>query len=409
MPIKKLMCRSEIADSPFRSLQEVENYLKTIKQKMDEAEALLRKYQSQFSHTERAASLTFEITRDPTALKRKKDGLAPKIDKIVIPSLDKLRANFGIVDELAEQVENMETLYSSVLVSFKGSRGQQETLKSIKAMKSAAEAKLKRALEFLGTIGDKYAPTDFKKLVADAIDGISEGLTFRSHRLSYYANEETDGTLVFTAYLELIDLAEQNDGEYPSFYVVFTCRLSVDPEDKKSLTVKYLATVMHHFQAPGKFFAGKPVTNAADAVTKISTMLALENIATTIGSIPHNLNPDKITKDRFRVKDKIARINVEPNSLTFAFLKSVKEKEARVMSNSLYVEVQQILHHIKGARVKVRFGPGTGEDAGRMTVRFTLTNPAQDTQVSTDDIDFLKNQFKLDDSRLRQVVKIINS
>lgn len=42
-------------------------------------------------------------------------------------------------------------------------------------------------------------------------------------------------------------------------------------------------------------------------------------------------------------------------------------------------------------------------------VRFTLSNIARDDQINVVDLDFLKEQFNLDDDKLRQVVRVINS
>ena len=68
---------------------------------------------------------------------------------------------------------------------------------------------------------------------------------------------------------------------------------------------------------------------------------------------------------------------------------------------------------MKNAKIKVKIF----KDAMRVgktrqenyVVRFTLSNIARDDQINVVDLDFLKEQFNLDDDKLRQVVRVINS
>lgn len=408
MAIKRqmMLCSTEIADSPFRSLQDVDKLLKLIKQRMDDAESLLRQYQTQFSRSETTAAMEFLINKDPGAGKKKPAITVDKVDKFVVPKLDQLRNNFAIADQLSDQVDSLETLYSTISVNFRGVRGQPDTLKNIRAMQKSAEAKLAAALKFLNTIGSKYAPTQFKEMVDEAMKGISTELEYSNHKTFLYAHETTDGSMTFTYYVQLLNLMEDDGEQYPEFYIVFTCVLSPMSGDKKSLGVEYFVTVMQHFQTPGKFNPGRKVVGPQEAIATVGTLMALENISTSIGTIPHNLNPVHMNKDRFRAGSRVATIEVEPNALTFAFLKNVKKDEAKQLANSLYVDVKGMLtKSLKDkAQLKVKFGPVDG----RFYVKFILVNPAADGQVSVNDLEFLKNQFNLDDNKMRNLVRVIN-
>lgn len=405
MAIKRVMCCTEIADSPFRSLQDVEKYLQSLKEQLNDAESLLRQYQSQFSRSVTAApDLEFTINKDSGPGKKSPKIGLDKIDKFVVPKLDKLRSNFMIVDQLSEDVDKLNTLFSTVSVDFRGNRGLSQMLNNIKAMRNSAEAKLDAALKFLSKIGEKYAPTPFKEMADEVCKKLSEDLEFSSYKTFIYAHQQVSGDITFTLYVQLLNLVEEDGEQYPEFFIVFTCLLSPLATEKGVLTVENYVTVMNNFQTPGKFSPGRLVTNAKSALSNISTLLSLENISTSIGTLPHNLDPSKITKDKFKFGSKVANIEVDPNSISFAFLKQVKKDEAKSYANSLYVEVKNMFARIKNAQVKVKF---TQED-GRFVVRFMLMNLATDKQINTNDLDFLKQQFDLDDNKLRKVIQIIN-
>jgi hypothetical protein len=70
------------------------------------------------------------------------------------------------------------------------------------------------------------------------------------------------------------------------------------------------------------------------------------------------------------------------------------------------IEVKNAKIKVKIFKDAVRAGKSKQEN---YVIRFTLSNIARDDQISVMDLDFLKEQFNLDDNKLRQVVRVINS
>jgi len=408
---------TEIADSPFRSLQDVQTHLDSLKTHIEDLDSLLKQYQLQFSKAQKfdapkaktlAAELEFNINKDQPRSKTRQTRRGQtitldSIDKVVIPKLDVLRKNFSIADELSEQADDLDKLYNSVAVNFRGIRGSNDMLKNVKALQKSVEMKLDKALKFLSSIGEQHTPKNFRDFIEATIARIAPELDFKTHHTYMYGYETKDQDLAFAVYLELIGLTDDEGNVYPKFYIVFNCVLRPS-SDKTQVDPVYYMTVMHDFATPGKYGLGKKVTTPDEAANVLGMMLELENINTAIGTQPHNLNPDRVNKGKFKAGNRVAKIQVDPNALTFELLKSVKASEANEIAKSLYVDVKAMMSHIKGAHIKVKVEKvGTG-----FSIKFTLTSLAGKGQVSVNDIDFLKETFGLDDTKLRKVVKIIN-
>ncbi len=408
MAIKRLMGCTEIADATqYRSLTDVERHLQFIKEQLNDTDALLRTYRMQFARVERSAleqAIKFTINQGGDPAKKGSGKIVTnQIDKVVIPKMDAMRSNFEVVTQLSDKVQELETMYAAVEINFRGVRGQPDVLKSIKTMKAGAEAKLKQALDFLKDVGDKYAPTYFKTMAKGVADKLNEDLDFEKAKIAMYATEMATGELSFTMYIELKNLRDESGETFPKFFIVLTCVLAPMSSEKNKLSVETYVTVMHEFQAPSKFDAGKRVYTDKEALAEIGHLLSLENISTAIGTLPHGMmGVDKsfLKQAGTRVSD----VEVDPSSFTFWFLKAVKDGEARTLMNSIYPQVRGMLSHIRKAQVKMRLV----EHDGRFGAKYSLVNLARDDQISVQDLDWLRTQFKLTDQKLNEVVKIIN-
>lgn len=404
---------AEIADGAFRSLQEVQKYLDGIETDLNDLDGLIKQYQLQFSKVQQqhpvtaAESIIFDIdVNTPKGPRKPKGGNTINtdiIDKVVIPKIDVLRKNFTIVDEIADKVDDLDKLYNSTSVNFRGIRGSNEMLKAIKSLQRTAKSSLDKALTFLGDIGERHTPKNFKDLIKDTITQVSPELTFKSHKTFMYGYETKDGNLAFAVYLELTSLTDDEGNIYPKFYIVFNCVLKPTKDLTKVEPIYYL-TVMHDFATPGKYALGRKVTSSKEAATMLGTMLEMENIYTAIGTQPHNLNPDDYPKGKFEASQSIESIEFTPSSINFMLKKGVKAKDIQAVAVSLLKDVKGIFAKIKKATVSMKID----QSADPKVIKFTLTNLSPENKVSVNDIDFLQDQFGLDAKKLRRVIDIIN-
>lgn len=408
----KLMSISDLADgSKFRSLPEVEKYLDSVLQKISNLEGLLNQYQLQFARVRELSSMEFVINPDQSPSGKgtgKKLSLDQTVD-IKVPRMDLLQKNFAIVEELAEQVNGLTSLYNSVTVNFRTIRGSAATLDNIKKLKNVAQQKLDKALKFLQNVGTKHVPGPFQEFVNATCALVTPSLQFKDSDFFVYAYQNKEEQLSFCVYVELKGLVTNDASDfYPKFYLVFTA--SLIPKDKK-VYPKYQVTVLHDFAAPGTFPAGREVADPAAASRVLGTLLDLENVSTSIGVVPHNVDP-KLKPSKFTVSKFIRSLIVDPDSLEFSLVPGLSTQKVNEVAQTLYTEVKTLIE-VKNAKIKVkifkdavRAGKSKQEN---YVIRFTLSNIARDDQISVMDLDFLKEQFNLDDNKLRQVVRVINS
>lgn len=409
MPIKQLqvLTSTEVADSPFRSLTEVEKYLEVVKKHLQDLEGTLVQYRTQFARAETAAGIEFTINRDKTE-KKKGGGAKIGLDKIKIPKPELLRKNFSVLEDLSDQVEMLTSLFNTVSVNFRGVRGSNETLANIKAMKKTAESKVNEALKFLATVGQKHIPSEFKQMVEATIGYMSPHLTFRSNETSIYAYETKEENLAFSVYIKLYGLEDDEGNQHPEFYIVFTCILKPSiAAGAGKVDAHYYVTAMPDFQAPGKYLLGKEIETPASASAALGLMLEMENISTAIGIAPHGLDPTKITRNKFSVASKIAKLDIGPHTITFELLKNVSAKEAQALAATLYTELKGMMHRMPKAKLRAKLSKAADD---RFVITYTMTNLARDSQINVNDIEFLREHFPfLDDRKALQIVKVINS
>lgn len=418
MTIRKLMTKAEAAEKNFRTLPEVDSLLEQIKQKLADLDELTNNFRTQFAraekaglgtqvHIENAAPFSFKVdfkNGDDPKVSRKIDIKTQRLDKVVIPKPEVLRKNFDVVIELYDQIETLQNVYNSVSTNLKGVKGSVDTLKKIKSMIVAARAKIEKALAFLQTVGEKYAPKPFKKLVESTIDLIEEGLDFSSYENYLYATETPNKELMFTHYVMLKGLVDNDGGQFPSFYIVFSCILR--PMEGK-VVPEYYVTVMHEFAAPGTFALGKQIDTNKNAQLAIFTMFHLENVSNAMGTVPHNIDPEKLTRDKFSIAQAIKSVEATPSTITFVLLKNTPKKAIPEIAAKIYGELKaKIQGRMKNVRLRAKI---TKTDAGYAAIEYTLINLAENDQVSIHDLDYLKEVLKVDDVKMRQIIKILNS
>lgn len=418
---KKLLSSTEIADSRFRSLAEVEQYLDFVKAKIDDEDRLLRHLEIRFSRkTETAAPITFTVQRDGGPNPGRSSGVkspeidSMKLDKVVVPDLNDLRQNFAIAHEIQEQIDNLDVLESNLSVNFRDVRGVNDTISSVKKMRAGLQTKLDRALKFLNNIGTKYAPEPFKEVVQDICSQLNDELTYSDFNVFGYATQakpqpgKETGPLVFTTYVQLKNLEEDDGHQYAEFYIVFTNHLLPDPTSKGHMVSRFFVTVMPSFAVPGRFSPGRRFKTAKEGLSEIGHLLSLENISNAIGTVPHNISKEKFDKNNFRSSDLVSDIEVDHDSITFVFKKNVNVDQVKSAGNQLFVDVKNMFKsQIGSAQLKFRL---LRDVSGRQyKLRFTLATPAKPHQVDIHNLDWLKSEFKLSDDKLRRVVNILNS
>lgn len=397
--------RADLAEHNFRSLEEMERYLKGLEEDVTNLGELVNQYEKKFEKScVTAAETVFKVTLDDNAPRKVKQGdktiTVNRWQKIVIPKMDQLRSNFSVVDELYEKLEVLHTLEGSLKSNFKAKHGAGSVLKGIERLRKVTEGKIATALRFLQNIATKHVPEPFTLLIEKTLDVLSKTIQHESYETFLYVHENPNGNFQFTAYIRLLNVSDEEGKVYHDLYLVFTCELT---NLRKETTITYYVTLLHDFVTPGKFPPGTEIDSPKAAITVLGTLLELENFSNSLGTLPMVTTND-VTKNSFSVKDKIHSFEADSHSWEFVLVKSLKdEKEISKIVQQLYLEVKASMVRIK-PKLKVR----TTKRGGSTVVQFTLTNLADSSQVSVNDLDFLRTKLGIDDDKLRRIVRVIN-
>jgi hypothetical protein len=400
---------SEIAEHNFRSLEEMEDVLQEVEQDVNDLGQLVDQYERKFARAAAVAAPTeFKIVTQPTGkrLQMKKGSPLPSLKswpKVAIPNLSQLKSNFTVVDELYDKLEVLQTLEGSLTANFKARHGAGKVLAGITRLRKVTESKIAKALRFLQNLATKHVPEPFTGLIDDTLQEVSVKVNYADYETFLYVHENEGGNFQFTAYIRLLSVQDEEGRAYPDLYLVFTCELRPNPANKKEVSLTYYVTVLHSFATPGKFSLGTEVDSVRGAVMVLGTQLELENFSNSLGVLPLPIDK-KLTKDAFSVKDKIHSLEVDDSAMTFVLKSVVKTSEVNAIREQLYVEIRAMLFRFK-AKLKMR---QFKSESGKTAIQFTFTNLADSSQVSLNDLDFLKTRLGLDDDKLRRVVKIIN-
>jgi hypothetical protein len=411
MAIKRMLSSTEVADFPFRSLQDVERYLEVVKEKMNDDEEILRQLEQQFSRSAQRAALTFELNR-PDSRPNPNITRGPKIDtqhvdKVVVPDLKKLKDHFLIVDEMHEKIDTLNTLHAQLSVTLRNVQGSNKTLQSVLNTKKSMEQKLKRAMDFLSKIGDAHAPKEFRKMVQTICDTLSEEFTYSDVTTAVYAVQHDNGDLTFSEYVKLTNFEDDDGDTYPEFWIVFTAALRPVQGERVKVNMTYYVNVMTHFQPPKPNYYGRPFGKVSEALKAIGVLMGIENVSVSLGVLPHGLSPNLLSKKSLDKGNHIADVIVDSNSVTVVLIKNTNKEETEKIRLGLHAEILDILkmhgHKKPILKNKVSYDGGTR----RYSIKYTVATPVSKEELDTGVVDFLKEQHELDEDTVTDVVRAI--
>jgi hypothetical protein len=397
----------------FRYIDDVTRFLDDMRQSVDETSSLINVQQRMLARLLKPfpekvaaalsavkAALTFNISDDAgdkkSYLKRKID---PELTKVVVPNMADLKKQYGLAEDLYEKHRMLEAVGTQMSMQFQEkNRGEayKQAEDSLKMLKAKVDGELKKVLAFLNEVASKHVPKTFMRYRQAIMQEIEEHVMFESSNQFMYVNTTDDGDLVFTNYIMLVNATNLDGNVTPHLYI------SIQWIVGEHVQVQ----VNHEFELPAILLreGGTAVSSVGEAVKAISELLDLEDFATSLGTVPLSTqlkdDPSQISEQMFSYKERISKVNVDQDSITFNLRPGTSNVQAQEMSRPLYLEVKQLFRNSRGVRLRVAISS--------RAIKFTLVNLAERGQVSLHDAEFLAQKFGLNDSQLRKVVNILN-
>jgi hypothetical protein len=239
----------------FRYMDDVTRYLSNMRSDIEDSENLIKV-------TQKALASVAKVKIDAQKID-------PDIKKKVVPSLSKLKSQYGLIEDLYEKHRTLESVESQIALQFPERRGEvyEKTTATLRELKKKVEQQLRAVLDFLRDISDKHEPKSFGKYRQAVIQELQEQLHFRDSEQYLYAST-ADSDLLFTSYFLLNDVLTEDGRTVPNLYV------SVQWVVGSCVYVH----VSNEFELPEDLMheQGTACKTMAETVTAISTLLNAE-------------------------------------------------------------------------------------------------------------------------------------
>jgi len=394
----------------FRYIDDVQRFLDKMAEEIDETEKLVKVYQTQLAYLRKpkgwvtaslvkAAEMEMTITQDgpkKAYLKRKID---PELTKVVIPKISKLEKQYALSEDLYAKHRTLEMAEAQIAMQFPDRRGEayDAVVATMNTLKAKVAEELKKVLGFLNEVAEEHVPKTFQKYIDAVRQEVQEHVFFEDSNLFLYVSTTPEGEIAFTYYLMLKN-ATNDEGEVtPTLYI------SVQWVVGDSITVQ----LNPEYELPGQLLkeGGTEVSSVGEAVKAISELLALEDFASSLGTVPLSTQLRKpaseLKPEMFTYKDFIQKLDVDNDKLIFKLRKGVDEEQLKEIGYALFQEVKSLFKNSRTA--KIRMKPSTTQ------IEFTVTNIAKGSDISTYDAEFLVDKFGISEQQLRKVITILNN
>lgn len=400
----------------FRYFEDIKRFLDVLDKDISESQLVLNQQQKLLasvvarmsSQLTTAAGFVFNVTptdrKDQLSLVRKmKTKIDPELTKVVVPNMRKLQAQYNLAEDLYEKHKAVESVETQLSLAFPDRRGPEyvATINQISSMKAKIADQLKQCLEFLNQVAEKHVPKQFQTYVKAVADLINEHVIFKESHQFLYVSVDDEGNLVFTSYLLLQNVANDEGDVAPHLYISIQWVLSQEPTINIELN--------HEYEVPNSLIGqGETVSSVGQAVKAIADLLELENFSSALGVVPLALelkvDPSKLNSQMFSYRDLISKVVVDERSIGFVLRKEANAPElVTEIAAQLYKELKALMK-TKQVRLTMR----QTKAKGQTTISFNLVKIAEGGEFNAYDMEWLRDRFGLNNQALRKIVNIVN-
>lgn len=407
----KAAARIKATDLPkFRYVDDFLRYAEDLDSELTELDQLVTKQQKLLAQAIGPVKANFEFEvapSDPGAQRKSmrilKTRIDPEIKNVQVPNIQKLQRQYNIAEDLYEKHKAIESAQTQLSLQFSTGRGSafNKANEALDAMKLKTEGLLKKVLGFLGEVANKHVPKAFVKYVQALASLVEDHTIYKEAHSFMYASVDAEGFLLFTNYLMLVDAINDKGEIAPHLYISIQWHISEQPSVRIDLN--------HEYQVPNQLIGhGEAVGSVGEAARALGDMLDMENFSSALGAVPLALQlkvqPEKITTNMFAYRDVIENVSIDENKISFDLRPEVGTgKFADQVSYQIYKELRALLKS-KNCRLTMK-----RDNIGKKQILiFSIVKIAESGEFSDYDLEFLRDKFNLDSSKLKKIARIIN-
>lgn len=389
-----LLAKKILAEN-FRSVEDVVRALDKVDGEVSALLSLQKQYQKQV-----ASALTSALVLE---VKIPSIKTSPSIDtsheKIKVSSMEKLRKNYAVVQDLWNTRTSLEAMDAKIRTSFAGkSVDTNKATGELAKLKKRVDIGLQEALTFLRDLAITHLPQNFDQFT-NAICKVLEKSIAYSKATTYTYLYEVDGDPTFSTYIQLQNVTDEDSNYFPNLFIVTSYRTGTTNPGM------FLCT-LQEFVPPNDQLLMKKVKTVKEALAALALLLNLDNFSSSIGSLPMDLllKERSIKRELFVYQQYIKSIEVNEDQVLFVLKPEITEKnQADAIIAQIWKDFQSLT---RKTNCKLRMAIKKGPKSFLLTFFFVTANDAP--LADAEDLQFLKDRFNLSDNTLNNIIRTIN-
>lgn len=404
---------TSINDTSFRSPEEVKLFLKETIKNIDalfkelkdlRAKAAQQKVTSRLIKVV-SASAPIVIDVDNTTLVKKDTGPGRKLD-FVAPNASILAKQYDVIDKLHDKISQLETMTHILNHEFKGVTGSGGLQREVKTLHKALSERVTKSMHQLSLLASKHEPKLFQTItqhLSGTVKSTLKNMFTKATERAYATPYGEDGNQVlFTHYLEMDNVTDDEGYVHDKFYVVWSCLVSATGH------AKFYVTSLVKFLPPGRFSLGVEFKDVSDGELQTYVELEHENFSTFVDRQPVPTTVQKLKTVISVPKGSIQKAVIEDDVISFQLKSSIKSKDAaHAAANAILKELNSFFQTITKTKVKYR----VYKEGSSWTADFVLTAPNRDelkkARIDATRAERLKDDLDLSADQLHEILKII--
>lgn len=375
----------------------VEDAIRAVERLQDEVVSLLnlqKQYQKQVASV--TANLVLEV-KIPSVK------TSPTIDpihmKLKVSSMEKLRKNYAVVQDLWNTRTSLDSMESKIRMSFAGKDvSTDRAVAELAKLRKKVDMGLQEAFAFLRDLASQHLPEKLEQF-NDAMCRILEKSVAYTKATLYTYLYEVEGDPTFSTYIQLQNVTDEDSNFFPNLYVVTSYRTG------DTAPGMYLST-LQEFVPPSEQLLMKKVTTVKGAISALNLLLSLDNFSSSLGSLPMDLllKERSIKRELFVYQQFIKSIEVQEDQVVFVLKPEITDKnQADAIIGQIWKDFQKL---VRKTNSKMRMAIKKGPKSFVLTFFFVTQSDAP--LADETDLEFLRERFNLSDTTLRSVIKTIN-
>ena len=384
-----------LAETAYRTVDDAMAELEPLAEIINDSLQLLSLNQKQLASLISAGTI-FRVVDESIGPAPKGSPAARPADKVRIQGLKELRKNYLVTQNLFATIQALDTVEANIRASMGEMPKADKALQEVANLRAKANQGLKDAFQFLSSLAHKNLPKVFESFI-EKMGNVLETSVSYEEATSYLYVYEVDGDIVFSNYVQLKGLIDEDGRTHDSILVVLSYRTGDSP--------KFYVNTMKTFEPPSIDVLVKEVKSIKEAIHALNLLFYLDGFANNIGALPLKmLLKQEVNRNLFsNYGAYVADVEVDETTLTFRFKNSVTTEVMRKVLPQLYLDVKGAF---RNTRAKLRVD--TRKDGKHWVASFFFKKADGGPAIEESELDFLKHRFGLGDEAVSKIMRLIN-